>query len=88
MQNAFFDGSVVSPLTSELAASDSIAHLQDVELRRAINHHRRAISALEGCSFEQLSSATVRSLLERLQENLRAFEQEFCRRDELESGMA
>lgn len=47
----------------------------ETALQRAIRHHRRALRALQGISFEGISSDTTQQLRRRLQRELAAMQQ-------------
>lgn len=65
----------------ESPLSRRVESVREDELLRAARHYRRAISALEGSTFEYLTDDTARGLREHLIRELRTVTDELMRRN-------
>lgn len=64
-----------------LQDANSIGHFSDLEIRRAIAHHRRAIRALhDRDAFTGIKGATSEKVIKRLQKDLSRLHDELGRR--------
>lgn len=59
---------------SEFDGTLRVPTLDDKTLARAVRHHRRAIAALEGALYANLSAHIRQAVLHRLRSDLFAFE--------------